>query len=570
MYVVATAGHVDHGKSTLVQRLTGMEPDRWEEEKRRGLTIDLGFVWTRLPSGRNVAFVDVPGHERFLGNTLAGLAPVDTVLFVVAADKGWQQQSTDHLAAAHALGKRRGVVALTRVDKASREQITATRAAIDQHLAETSLRGAPVVEVSAPTGQGVPELMAALDEVLAGTPQPHPEARVRMWIDRAFTIKGAGTVVTGTLQDGQLRLGQEVEIAGQRTTIRSLQSQGQSKERVVAQARVAVNLRGIDAGELHRGDYLATPGAWWVTDTVNVRHATGEVLEAAPREVMVNIGTTHMTAKLRRLGHNHAQLGLPHPVALSIGDRMILRKPGDHEIFAGVEVSDVTPLRPRDITDPTTTVTDIVARRGAIQRADLARMGWDTSAFAESIVVDPAAPPRWAAHLRQLVEATDAMHHGITAKAAIDALDLPLPELLERVVAEAGLALRDGKVVDPSHRIDLGKAEKSVRTVEQWLEDEPFNAPTAAELAELRLGTAELAAAEKAGRLLRLPTDRSIVLGADAARQATARLAKIPQPFTLSDARKAWETSRRVAVPLVEYLDQLKLTRRQGDTRTLT
>ena len=192
MFVVATAGHVDHGKSTLVKALTGMEPDRWEEERRRGLTIDLGFAWTTLPSGRELAFVDVPGHERFLGNMLAGVGPAPVVCFVVAADEGWQAQSTDHRDALRALGVEHGIIALTRSDRATVDRT----AEIRTQLAGTPLADAPIIPVSAPTGDGIAALRQALDEVLADVPAPDAQAPVRLWVDRAFSVKGAGTVVT--------------------------------------------------------------------------------------------------------------------------------------------------------------------------------------------------------------------------------------------------------------------------------------------------------------------------------------------------------------------------------------
>lgn len=206
MYVVATAGHVDHGKSTLVRALTGMEPDRWEEERKRGLTIDLGFAWTTLPSGRELAFVDVPGHERFLANMLAGVGPAPIVCFVIAADKGWQAQSSDHRDAITALGIDRGLVVITRADLAP-DTLAETEAQVRAELQGTPLAEAPIVTVSATTGEGMDDLVATLDAVTAAAPAPDADARVRLWIDRAFSITGAGTVVTGTLTAGTLKIG---------------------------------------------------------------------------------------------------------------------------------------------------------------------------------------------------------------------------------------------------------------------------------------------------------------------------------------------------------------------------
>ena len=199
MHVIATAGHVDHGKSTLVRMLTGMEPDRWAEERRRGMTIDLGYAWTSLPSGETLAFVDVPGHQRFIGNMLAGLGPAPAVMIVVAADEGWREQSTEHLAAATALGIRDGLLVVTRSDLADPADALAESR---RHLAASTIADAESVAVSGATGAGLAELRAALDRLVARLPPPSVQERVRLWVDRAFTIRGAGTVVTGTLGAG--------------------------------------------------------------------------------------------------------------------------------------------------------------------------------------------------------------------------------------------------------------------------------------------------------------------------------------------------------------------------------
>ena len=202
MHVVATAGHVDHGKSSLVVRLTGIDPDRWEEEKRRGLTIDLGFAWATLPSGREIGFVDVPGHERFVRNMLAGVGPVRLVLFVVAADEGWKPQSEEHLEIVDVLGAEAGVVALTKSDLVEPRGLARRTEEIEGRLEGTALQGAPVVPCSSATGHGIEELTAAIDAMVAAAPSPEDRGRPRIDIDRSFTIRGAGTVVTGTLTGG--------------------------------------------------------------------------------------------------------------------------------------------------------------------------------------------------------------------------------------------------------------------------------------------------------------------------------------------------------------------------------
>src|SRR4051794_40422584 len=261
MYVVATAGHVDHGKSTLVRALTGMEPDRWAEERRRGLTIDLGFAWTALSNDERVAFVDVPGHERFVTNMLAGLGPAPAVMLVVAADEGWMPQSEEHLQAIAALGTSYLLLVVTKADVTAPDEALAQSRA---RLAAAGLTCAGEVAVSAVTGAGLDELRRLLDGLVPALLPPDADAPVRLWVDRAFSIRGAGTVVTGTLGAGQLRIDDELILlpANRRVSIRGLQSLNTEREQVRATARVAVNLRGVDRDDVGRGMTLVTPDAW--------------------------------------------------------------------------------------------------------------------------------------------------------------------------------------------------------------------------------------------------------------------------------------------------------------------
>ncbi|MGV9773341.1 GTP-binding protein [Streptosporangium sp. NPDC003464] len=266
MHVVATAGHVDHGKSTLVRALTGMEPDRLAEERRRGLTIELGYAWTALPSGERLAFVDVPGHERFLGTMLAGVGAVPAVMFVVAADEGWMPQSEEHLVALEALGVRHGLLVVTRCDLAD------PGPAADQaraRLAAGGLGGAGTLAVSGRTGQGLGELLRALDRLVAALPAADPRAPVRLWIDRVFSVRGSGTVVTGTLPAGTIAVGDELALPGGPVRVRGLECLKEPLASVTGVARVAVNLRG--QGLPGRGEALVTPGGWTCTDLVDVR-----------------------------------------------------------------------------------------------------------------------------------------------------------------------------------------------------------------------------------------------------------------------------------------------------------
>ncbi|WP_181010319.1 GTP-binding protein, partial [Streptomyces sp. SM14] len=310
MLVVATAGHVDHGKSTLLRALTGTDPDRLAEERRRGLTIELGFVHTRAADGTPLAFVDVPGHRRYLSTTVAGIATAPTVLFTVAADAGWMPQSREHLAAIEAFGVRHGVLAVTRADLADPGPVLDDARA---RLARTSLGALPAVAVSARTGEGLDTLRGHLGALAAG-PAGHAGAAptdppVRLWLDRSFTAPGAGTVVTGTLTAGTLTVGDALEIApsGLRATVRGLQSLSEPAERIHAPARVAVNLRRVHHEQVRRGDALVTPGAWWRTTVVDVRLATpatpdGPAAPSPPRlpaEPLLHCGTAATGVRLR-------------------------------------------------------------------------------------------------------------------------------------------------------------------------------------------------------------------------------------------------------------------------------
>ena len=589
MYVVATAGHVDHGKSTLVRALTEMDPDRWEEEKRRGLTIDLGFAWTRLPSGADVAFVDVPGHEKFLGNMLAGVGPAPVVLFVVAADEGWQAQSTDHRDALRALGVEHGIIALTRSDRATVDRT----AEIRTQLAGAPLADAPIIPVSAPTGDGIAALRQALDEVLADVPAPDAQAPVRLWVDRAFSVKGAGTVVTGTLAAGTLRVGDSLKVAtagGERAVeIRGLHSENRAEDSLGPVTRAAVNLRGADAADIHRGDVLLTPGAWRLVDHLDVRRTFGAELDGLPDNLVVHTGTAGVEAHLRPLSADFARISLAHPLPLRLLDRFVVRSPGGRHVVAGVEAVDLRPpelnrrgaarhraeeLSAQDsFRDPAS----YLRRVGFARLDDLDRDGFATTAPPQGIIafrdwwIAASQVTRWKQALTDALQAHAAAHPlapGMPRKAALDALGLQEEGLLGLAIAAAKAESSEGVLRLPGQRADLGAAERGVAAIEERLKVEPFAAPEADDLTELGLGPKALAAAERAGRLLRLK--QGIVLLPSAPEEARRRLAELEQPFTLSAARKALGTTRRVAIPLLEYLDAQRITRRgDGGQRTL-
>lgn len=587
MFVVATAGHVDHGKSSLVKALTGMEPDRWQEEQRRGLTIDLGFVWTTLESGADVAFVDVPGHEKFLGNMLAGVGPAPVVLFVVAADEGWQAQSADHRDALRALGVEHGIVALTRADRADEQRRAEVAAQVRAELAGTALADAPLVTVSAKSGEGVDTLRASLDALLAGLPAPDSTARVRLWVDRAFSVKGAGTVVTGTLAAGTVAVGDELTVGDRKAVVRGLQSENTSVDSVGPVSRVAVNLRGVDADEIHRGDALCSPGQWEVLDTVDVRRTFGTELAQLPQNLVVHTGTAGVGARLRPLGGDFARLTLEEALPLTLLDRFVVRSPGGRHVVAGVEVVDVHPVeltrrgdakrRAEQLAEVSPLEpSDWLARCGYDRLENLMRDGFCVQQRPAGIIefrewwITAGQVATWKKALLRAVAEHAAAHPlapGLPRAAAMDALGLSESALLGLAVAASKVEAVDGVLRLPGHAADLGPAEKGVAEVEKRLRSQPFAAPEAHELKELGLGPKELAAAERAGRLLRLAG--GVVLLPTAPRVAQSVVSALEQPFTLSTARQALGTTRRVAVPLLEHLDALGVTRLADGMRTV-
>ncbi|SNC73528.1 selenocysteine-specific elongation factor [Kytococcus aerolatus] len=626
--VVATAGHVDHGKSTLVRALTGRDPDRLTEEKQRGLTIELGFVWTALPSGAEVAFVDVPGHRRFIGTMLSGLGPVPAVLLVVAADQGWQEQTTEHLAAVEALGVRHVLVAVTRADLADPGPVAdRARSEVAAVLGRTGAAVAPgevpLVAVSAVSGEGMVELTAAFDRLVAALPEPDPAAPVRLWADRSFTVPGSGTVVTGTLGAGTLRPGDALELLddeGEVATVevRGLHSQGRAAEALGPVTRAAVNLRRVEREAVGRGAVLTTPGAWERADVVDlaVRPVTGA--EVPPVHAMLHVGTADLEVRVRPLGAGAVvRVTLPHALPWRVGDRVILRDPGTRELWAA-EVLDLAPRPLRRRGAAAARAEDLAAACGAeaegqggeparpdrraalralrltewqVQPAGLLeRLGLDSGAGAEAsgatadevpaevrvgeLVVDGAAWSAWGEELARAVAAhheADPLSPGVLVAGAARALGLPgrlsaseWSDLVTALAPVAGLELTDGLVRKPGAG-GLGAAEAGIVQVEQWLRQEPFNAPEAHELADLALGARELAAAARVGRILRLPGE--VVLLPDGPARAMRVLAGLPQPFTLSEARQALGTTRRVAVPLLEHLDGRGWTRRVDGQR---
>lgn len=588
MHVIATAGHVDHGKSTLVQALTGTDPDRLEEEHRRGLTIQLGYCWTDLAGVGDVAFVDVPGHERFVATMLSGIGPVPAVMFVVAADDPWMPQAAEHLAALDALGVTHGVVAVTRSDLT--DPGPAARRA-GEELGRTSLAGSPVVPVSGRTGHGLDELRTALATMVAAVPAPDPAADIRLWVDRRFTVRGAGTVVTGTLPAGTVRRGDVLEYDGRPVRVRGIESLERPADSVHGVARVALNLVGDDLVALDRGDPLLTPRAWHHTDVVDVRLRSRDG-SAPPERPLLHIGATSVGTHCRPLGGDLVRLTLDRTLPLRIGDRALLRDPGDRRIW-GLRVLDPAPPRLDRRGAAARRATALaghsgepdlvgeVSRRELVEADLLRRLGVlpdespaESAAGSSHGIVAAAGwlmsaerADRAAATVADAVrehDRTDPLHPGLSLAALTDRVGLPSPELVAAVVRPP-LRVVNGVVVGERRAELPPEVEKALASLAEDLAAAPFAAPTADRLRELGLDARTVAAAVKAGRLLRPAPGIVLLPGAD--RQAATWLAELPQPFTASQARERLRTSRRVALPLLDHLDRSGLTRRLPDDR---
>jgi selenocysteine-specific elongation factor len=601
--VIATAGHVDHGKSSLIVGLTGIDPDRWAEEKRRGLTIDLGYAWCTLPSGREVGFVDVPGHERFIGNMLAGVGPVPLVLFVVAADEGWKPQSEEHLQILDVLGVADAVVALTKRDLVDADRLRAATAEVRDRLDGTALRAAAIVPVSSATGEGLDEVRAALDAMLAAAAPP-ADARTRQFVDRVFTIRGAGTVVTGTLTGGCIGVGDEVELypTGRRARVRSLQTHETTEERACPVSRVAANLVGVDRDALERGDVLGRPGDWRPTRVLEARvrplRGIGHAITGRGAYKLY-AGAAEADARLRVYGGAAVQPGgesfvrirLSRPLVLDVFDRFVLRDAGRRSTVAGGLVLDPAPptragpapwerLAARAAASREGLADLLVAERGAVDAAEVALLT-GLPPDGEGWLV--AGPVRAAAEetLRSALREHHAAHPleegiGLAAarRAVGDALraaggprDARAVEAVLSGLDSGGEVVRTASTVRlATHRVSLEErgedVERLLAAIGGDLEATP---PTVQELEVSGISREVIDAADREGVVVRVNADLVITPALAARAEALARGAV--GGITVSDFRGSLDTTRKYAVPMLEWLDRRGVTRRDGDLR---
>lgn len=583
MPLIGTAGHVDHGKSTLIQRISGRDPDRWEEEKRRGLTIDLGFAWTTLPDGTEVSFVDVPGHERYLKNMLAGVEAVDVALFVVAADEGWMPQSEEHLAILDLLDVRRGVVALTKVDAVDADLAELAQTEIADRLVGTSLEAAPIHRVSGVTGEGVPGLLDELASLVRG--EPDITGRPRLWVDRSFTIPGAGTVVTGSLLGAPLSVDETLEIhpRGLRCRVRGLQSHEQSHDAVEPGRRVALNLSGVDHHQVERGDMLGVPGQWELTTRFAVHLRRARFVDELEQRgaYQLHIGSSAQRVDIVGLDDGVAVLQVHRPLPLAVGDRFILRDTGRHLVVGGGRVLDPAPGRTRNALaasreiDPEANLHDIAQHLLTSRRIDrisrlMAHSGGGSPTDAVIVgnrALDPSLVDELERRAVTMVEAEHTLHPlrpGLPSATLAERLRVE-SDIAEVLVARSERLERRGPdVALPDHRAGLtAKQESAWQTAHDRLEEslavpDDTNLGLDPELLHLKIRSGELVRISP--NLVYLPAQIEVLKEA---------MASLGEEFTVAEFRDAAGLSRKYAVPILEWSDKEGLTVRRGDVRRL-
>ncbi len=595
MPVVGTAGHVDHGKSTLIQALTGRDPDRWDEEKQRGLTIDLGFAWTTLPDGTEISFVDVPGHQRFIKNMLSGIEAIDVALFVVAADEGWMPQSEEHLVVLDLLGVRHGVVAITKADRVDTDLVALASLEVEERLAGTTLEGSTIVTVAPPVGRGLDEVRAALVEaVAAATDDYRDSGSARMWIDRSFTITGSGTVVTGTLLDGPLSIDDKVTLWPDLLSarVRSLQSHERSHTEVGPHARVAANLVGLDRQDVTRGAMLGIPGRWATSTRLLVQLTTARYVEepvTAKGSFHLHLGSGARPVRVRPLdgsgilGSSFALLSVDEPVPVKMGDRFILREVGRRQVVAGGRVLDpAPPSRGRQAlaagqsllgvldASPATMATTLLELRGT---DDLERISQHTGGgipsglVAGTVAIAPATAAGLADRITlevQRFHADNPLRLGLPKADLASRLRVP-GAVIDELIATSPHVEDRGPVVaatgfSPTLRPNEDTARAALLTT---LDAAGLTVPR---VQDLDIGRELLHALIRKGDVVQVSSD--LVYLPAQVEAVKSGISDLPNPFTVAEFRDRFAISRKYAVPLLEWLDGAGVTRRNGDVRS--
>ncbi len=617
MYVLGTAGHVDHGKSSLILALTGIDPDRLIEEKERGLTIELGFAWLELPSGREVSIIDVPGHERFIKNMLAGIGGIDVALLIVAADEGVMPQTREHLAILDLLNIHSGLVAITKKDLVDQEMMELVQMDIEDVLKGTSLEGSPVVATSVKTGEGLEELTATIDGLLENTSTRRDIGKPRLAIDRVFTMKGFGTVVTGTLVDGSLSTGQTVEIlpAGLKAGIRGLQTHKKKMDTVLPGTRVAVNLSGISLEALSKGDVVAIPGWMKPTRFMDVKL---RAVSNLPRPITHNkaitfhTGSSETAGKIRILDKDRinpgesgwAQVVLSHPVAATSGDAFVIRSATN--TLGGGTIVDTNPKRHRrflkavidnlETKERGSPEEILIATLEDIGPADLNRMVTSTNLSAEivkeiaiglanqgSLVVLGKDLSRslffssagWNLFLKTVQNSLSQFHKQFPLRSGMPKEEFRnrarissqhFPEVLRKLIEDGTVFEEDKLVRLSSHNVTFSPVQQAeVDTFLQSLKDDPYS-PQPAGLSDPEI----LNALIEKRQVVKLSD--GVIFASAAFEEMVKRIVehlKSNGTITVAQVRDMFGTSRKYALALMEHLDEQKITRRVDDERVL-
>lgn len=615
MFVLGTAGHIDHGKSVLVHALTGIDPDRLREEKERGMTIDLGFAWLKLPGGQEVGIVDVPGHERLIKNMLAGVGGIDLALLIIDAGEGVMPQTREHLAILDMLGIERGIAVLTKKDLVDDEWLGLVRGEVARLLAPTTLSQSPIVAVSALTGEGLTELTSTIGKLLGSTPPRKDIGRPRLPIDRVFTIAGSGTVVTGTLIDGSLSVGQEVEIvpAGLRSRIRRLQTHKACVDTTAPGSRVGVNLVGVAAAELQRGDVLTIPGWLSPTTMLSVKLCLLPYLHRPLlHNTMVNFhaGSAQATARVHLLEKEvlkpgetgWAQLSLSKPVALVKGDRFIIRSP--EATLGGGEVLEPHTRRHRRLrpavienlkrrAQGTTEelIMAILETQKPLKMADLSTQSGLPANELAPVVASLIEQGRvtgigrgesellltitgWEHLAGQVTTVLKDYHRRFPTRPGMPRAELSSrlkmgahrPAILKRLLDD-GAVIEDGAAIHlPTHHVQLTQVQQAqIDTFLKSLAESPYAPPSSlileADLLNLLVARHQV-----------IKVSEEVVFSLQAYNEMVARITahlKEADGVTVAEVRDMLKTSRKYALALLEYLDGEKITRRLGDRRVL-
>jgi selenocysteine-specific elongation factor len=620
MFVIGTAGHVDHGKSALVQALTGIDPDRLPEEKKRGMTIDLGFAWLALPDGTEVGIVDVPGHERFVKNMIAGVGGIDAALLVIAADDGWMPQTQEHLEILELLGVKEGIVVLNKIDLVKEDWLNLMEEDVRQRLSRASLEKAVIVKTSATQKTGMEELNKQIQNLISRLKVRMNINKPRLYIDRVFTMSGMGTVVTGTLIDGSFKVGQEVEIApaGIRSRIKNLQTYKKQVETAGPGTRVAMNLIGVEKEKIERGDVVVNPGTAILTDFLDVKVT---ILPDAPfslkhgSDLLFMLGTSEILGRVAILNTDQlkpdqagfARFRLKEPVLARVGDHFILRLPSPPRTLGGGIVLDVFPsklkrkdaelikfLSRRESLDLSQLILTELKKVDFLFREELFKASIFSSGEIEStltlleekkelvirknMVIDNA---RWEKLLNQILERVEKEHkekpftYGLKISDLVSKLQFKeklISEGVEYLLSAGKLIQKENFLALPEHRPQLAEKQSPLaQKILKKFEDNRLTPPTKSELLDENPDYQKiLIYLLQQGKLVKLK--EGILYRKEDFEEIAQRIKELISekgPSTVSQIREHLNITRKYAVPILEKLDELGITRREGDKRVL-